>query len=191
MGHWAKIFLVLVVFCGACGSSSTLRSLKTTQDVKIGEGDAKEVELKAGETRPLSSTEVTRVERPGYIGVVLVPLQTASPSVEVTLRKIDTWGGDELYQEVNQRLNALLPKMIEAQRALASGKAREALMLVDGLQTQYPQLTYLNFMRASALFVLGDRDKALGALDIALSSFPDNAAGLSLRKTLTSETTRR
>jgi predicted negative regulator of RcsB-dependent stress response len=74
--------------------------------------------------------------------------------------------------------------VFEIQKLLAAKNTDRALGLLDQLQGRFPALDYLNFMRASALVLKGDRKGATSALKKALATHPSNVEGQALLKAL-------
>jgi hypothetical protein len=124
------------------------------------------------------------VESPGNIGVLVVPAQASSGAIDVRLRRSDAWRGADFTREVNQRLNTVLDRIFAIQKSLGSRQGQEALRQIEALQAQYPELSYLDFLKASAFVLTGDRDRARAAVETALASFPDNASGRALLRSL-------
>ncbi|MEO6459411.1 MAG: hypothetical protein ABIO95_03080, partial [Bdellovibrionota bacterium] len=79
------------------------------------------------------------------------------------MRRLETWSGSEMGRELNQRLNKVTGRVVEIQRALAKRSGRDALRMIEELESSYPELTYLNFLKASSYVLNGERDKARAA----------------------------
>jgi predicted Zn-dependent protease len=63
--------------------------------------------------------------------------------------------------------------------------AKEALREVHQLEKDYPEITYLQFLEASCLTVLGQKEEAANVLKTALIEFPENDEAVQLYQALT------
>ncbi|MEI7441696.1 MAG: hypothetical protein WCK43_08740 [bacterium] len=171
-----KFFLGL--FClglFSCSSSSAPKTsqVKLSQDTFVTIGSGARNLQKKGETVELKDNSPILLESPGYIGMLIVPLKDAAAQLEPTLKPVDGWSGEVFEKIVNSKLNEIVQETNAIQILLSSGKGKEAFEKVDLLQKKYPQVTYLNFYRASALYVLGEKENVKNALKVALKDFPD------------------
>lgn len=186
------VVCLLVASCGTMDSnegSATTRNLKFQNDVTVGEVGGSKTPVKKGDVMPMPKGPL-QVEAPGYVGVVVLPVPSKPGEVDISLKPVDEFGGPQFSRTVNQRLNETISRVVEAQKLLASGKARDALSIIETLQSKAPELTYLNFLKASCLVVLGERERARAALSVALDAFPDNEAGRALAATMKMEPAR-
>ena len=78
----------------------------------------------------------------------------------------------------------MLPEVERIQSLIAQGRAKDSLARLDELQRKYPRVTFLNFIRASLLVVLGDQGQALSILGVALRDFPQNESGREMYRTI-------
>lgn len=180
--HKTHLFFLLFLAAGlgACSSMDGSRKvLKFQNDVTVIEAGGSKTAYKKGDTLPVPLVP-THIEAPGYIGMLVVPSSSGTGEIDVSLKNIEEFGGPQFNRELNARLNEVVARVVEAQKMLASGKARDALGVIENLQDKNSELTYLNFLKASCLVVLGERARARTALEDALASFPDNEAGRSL-----------
>jgi thioredoxin-like negative regulator of GroEL len=171
----------MLAWLGACASfgGSDGRTLKFQDDVTVTQAGGNRTTVAKGEAMPMPNVPV-HVEAPGRVGVLVVPTSSAAGETLISLKPVEDWGGPQLNRLVNARLNEVLSRVVDAQKMLGSGRAKDALATIEDLQTRNPELTYLNFIKASCLVVLGERDRARSALDAALSAFPDNESGRAL-----------
>lgn len=165
----------------ACASDTGYK-IEMTQDVFITTPGGKPQRVKKGETYVIN--QATHVEAEGFVGLLVVPLNTGGGSAEVALRPIDEWGGANLDGKANGQLNDIVSALNEAQRLLSERRALEALQVIDATQARYPGVTYLNFIKASCLVVLNQKQRAIEALNLALTRFPKNEGGRLMYKAL-------
>jgi hypothetical protein len=179
--------LLCLASLAACASfMSDSRTLKFKDNVTVTTIEGRETQYKAGEVIPMPR-EPVQVEAPGQVGVIIVPASGGAGVTELKMRRIDSWSGPELNREVNQRLNRVLERVVEAQKFLSKRQGSDALRVISELQGSMPELSYLEFLKASAHVVNGDREKARAAVEAGLSSFPDNASGRALARSLGAE----
>ncbi|MEO5668314.1 MAG: hypothetical protein ABIR96_09665, partial [Bdellovibrionota bacterium] len=150
----------ILASCATSGLSS--QSLRFKDAVTVTTGGGRESSYKADESIPMPS-EPVQVEAPGHVSVLVVPLKSASGVTEIQMRRLETWSGSEMGRELNQRLNKVTGRVVEIQRALAKRSGRDALRMIEELESSYPELTYLNFLKASSYVLNGERDKARAA----------------------------
>ncbi len=153
-----------------------------TQDVFITTPGGKPQRIKNGET--YVSNQATHVESEGFVGLLVVPLNTGGGSADVALRAIDDSGGAKLDHKANGQLDDVVSAVNESQRLLSERRGLEALKVIERSQEKYPRVSYLNFIKASCQVVLNQKQRAAEALNMALADFPKNAGGRPLSKPL-------
>jgi tetratricopeptide (TPR) repeat protein len=125
------------------------------------------------------------IEAPGYVSVLLVKDESSEPQkLEINMRQLQNWRGDVFNQKLNNTVNDVVSKINDIQYQLALQKPQEALASLENLQAKHPQITSLNFLKATCLVLLGQTNKAKAILLTALAEFPDNAAGKQLLEQL-------
>jgi hypothetical protein len=141
--------------------------------------------VKAGETVTWPSDRAVIAESPGHVPVLILPISSRDErEVDVKFHSVRDWPSQATQAELDRATEELASAIVKLQKSLARNAADEALSELDRLQAKYPRVQYLNFYRASALFLKGDRKGALSAVNTALEAHPDNADGQALRKTL-------
>ncbi len=180
-----SLSLFSIVFIGGCAVSMTpeSRTLRSKQALTLTTLDGRESSYKAGENIPLPK-EPSLIEAPGMVGLLVLPATSGSGVSEVNLRRMETWMGPDLNREVNERLNKVMERVFDAQRAISNRQGGEALRIVEELQNSYPELSYLDFLKASAYVLTGKRERARAAVTSGLSAFPANTAGQALQNSL-------
>jgi predicted Zn-dependent protease len=146
-------------------------------------GTASAVPKKKRDTVPVS-TEPVLIESPGYVGLLVVPESKAATDIKVTLKAAEQWESKTSDRKLNQKLNQLVSRVNEVQVLISSNKAKEALHKLEGLQASYPEITYLNFLKASCYVLLGETSRAKVALETAMRDFPENEDGKALYQTI-------
>lgn len=163
----------------ACSSGSGQRTVRFQNDVNVTDAGGKTNAVKKGDPVVVEDSPL-HAESAGYVGVLVVPMSSEPGVTEITLKPIDEFGGPRFNALLNKGLNEVVSKVIEAQKLLAAGKARDALKVIENVQEKNPDLTYLNFLKASCLVILGEKDRARTSLERALADFPENEAGRAL-----------
>lgn len=142
----------------------------------------------SGDSMPVEDKPVY-IEAPGYVGVVVVPTSTENGKIRVALKPAEKWTTTGEKSRNQQQNNKVVSEIIEGvsqvQRLLIENRGEDALVEVTNLSNRYPNISYLNFMRASCLVVIGKQELALEVLEAALKDFPDNNSGKQLYKSLT------
>ena len=179
-------FLILIKFLVSCSSSSAPKStqIKLTQDTYVTIGSGSKNLQKKGESVEVKDNNPVYLEAPGYIGMLVVPVKDAVAQLEPSLKPIDGWSGEVFEKIINSKINEIVQETNLVQILLSTGKGKEAFEKIDLLQKKYPQVTYLNFYRASALYVMGEKENVKNALKIALKDFPDHVEARNFYKSL-------
>ena len=148
---------------------------------KMGGGEPKEA--KAGEAIS-SDGEPLLVEAPGKVGLLIYPAIDGEGLYKLNLRDQKEWSGEALGQELNRSVSEILLQVNEAQVKLSENQAQAALDTVKQVQKDHPGVTYLYFIEASCLYVLGKEQEAKAALAAGLQDFPEHKAGRNLYQSL-------
>ncbi len=173
------VLTTTILALGACSSGSGQRTLRFQSDVNVTDAAGKTNAVKKCDPIVVENSPL-HAESAGHVGVLVVPIPSEPGVTEITLKPIDEFGGPRFDALLNKGLNEVVSKVIEAQKLLASGKARDALKVIENVQQKNPELTYLNFLKASCLVILGEKDRARTSLERALADFPENEAGRAL-----------
>ncbi len=180
--------ILLLGFLGACSTGGFMkRTVRFTEPITMTTLDGRESTIKPNEDSRIPNAPV-KIESPGNVSLLLVPVADSAGTMEIRMRRLEGWPGPELGRMVNQKLNTVMEKVVEAQKALAQKRGREALSIIEALQKDSSELTYLNFLKASAYVLIGDRNSAVIALESALAAFPDNDSGRALLRSLKGDT---
>jgi predicted Zn-dependent protease len=90
----------------------------------------------------------------------------------------------------NKVLDEVMNEVLVAQNLLAKKDAKGALETVEKIITKYPQLSYLKFIKASCLMVMGNKENALKILEETLNEHPENKLAMELYSKLLPEGTK-
>lgn len=171
--------------CSTLGSKQVNAKLgRDAVITQLGEGSVSKLK---GDSITISKKPVF-IESPGHIGLLVIPVDSSTSSVDLDLRPMTDWGGPGLETRTNEVLNEVVGAVSEIQSLLAKSHGKEALEKLTHLQEKYSKITYLNFLKASCLVVSGEPEKAVPFLEIALKDFPDHSSGRKLYEQLTGKT---
>jgi predicted Zn-dependent protease len=171
----SRIWLA-AVFSVLLGCSSSTKSITTevnfSQDVFVTQGNDARQEFHKGDKLLLSS-EPALFESPGHVGVLIIPMSSRAVAVP-KLKPIEDWSSETFDHTLNAKLNLMVGEITKIQSLLATKKQKEALERIEALQKQFPKVSYLQFLRASTLYMGGEKEKARIAIERGLKDFPDN-----------------
>ncbi len=107
----------------------------------------------------------------GYFPMTVVPVRDGGSSIDIKLEEVPKAPeGPDPQVAANQ----LLSEVLKAQRHIASGQGAAALTVIETAQVSWPGVTFLDYLKASALVVNKDYDRALAVIEAALSKTPDS-----------------
>ena len=167
-------------------SSPSKYSVYVDQDVQI-TSEINKVEQKM-KGQKIDFDEPLLIESPGYVGLLVVPINDKANLVKVSLKPIEELGGEQIQKQNNLVLNDLVNGINDIQILLSTNKSKEALTKVEEIQVKYPKVSHLKFLKASCLVVQGERAKARVILSEALKEFPDNENAKQLLQSLSRQT---
>lgn len=124
------------------------------------------------------------LEKPGHVGVLVLPAGDTPAAVKVSLKPISQWGGEHAERYLNRMLSRLLTRITEVQRMLAQGKGESALAEVRTMRSEFPKVSYLSLLEVSCLVVLGRTTEAKALLAAALEEFPEEPEAQQLFRSL-------
>jgi len=155
-------------------------------DVKITGLDGKAIkELPRNTPYTVESTEPVLFSAKGKVPVLVIPSDISNrPQIHVNLQPVLEWPPEVTQSVIDQSIEELIKSILKLQTQLSNRRPDQVLEELAGLQVKYPNVKYLNFFKANALLLQGDRTGALSALRSAMEAHPDNAEGKKLLKTL-------
>lgn len=180
-----SVICVAALTATACfsGGDDHVYRVIAAQDMTATSADQAVKAVKQGDVIAVGDAPVY-LEAPGHIGLLVLPPLTGTGDVKANLRPFDRWGGAVFEQRSNDVLAEVMDGLISAQRMMARDQAAAALSTVEGLIGKYPTISYLNFMKASCLVMLGQKNDAVAALEAALHAHPQHVQARSLYRGL-------
>lgn len=180
------VSLLYLSGCSTLGLNSpevdpTSQMVQVAQDSFISYGRVEKKAIKRHEN--IAVTEPTLFEAPGHVGVLVLP-PAESSNYELSLKKLQDWGGHSYNKSLNLHLGKMLGDIQEIQIDIGEKNIDQALVKIEKLRTHYPYLTYLNFLEASCYMLQGKRQLAQSLIKEARKDFPENREGQRLEKYL-------
>lgn len=133
--------------------------------------------LKAAEPSKVSLETISILVSPNRIPIMLVPvsgknevIKLNSPLVSEVVEKISE-------EEMGRRLSKALVEIADIQSAIRSRQIDRALQKLNALQAGQPNVKFYDFLRASIVFLQGNRAEAKRLTEEALKIFPDYQEG--------------
>lgn len=176
--------IIALVATSSCSTSGRQITVELKRAALVTTADGKATQLKADEKFKVQDKPIF-VESPGHVGMMLIPLSKDTTDIQLSLRPIADWPGREFEERANEIASDVIAKVIQLQIDVASGKGNDLLRQIDDLTAKYPRVSYLKFMKVSALVIQGRKEDAVVSLTEALREFPSNPQGLSLFRDLT------
>jgi tetratricopeptide (TPR) repeat protein len=166
------ITLIILAGCSSSKERNDSSSIQVDRNVVVISEKGK-WEVKKGETISIFPQESLFVQAPGYVGVLIIPMEKKFKGnlqlTEVSEKEIS----EILQKKQNIKLSEILRNITLAQDLIFKKKAVEALKIVDKLLDENRELVYLNFLKASCHVILGNTDTAKKLLEETLSIYPD------------------
>lgn len=175
----------VLIFSTLAGSVARAFDLTVTNNAVITDvSSGRKSHVKAQESFVVNERNPLWIDSPGRVPVLVVPLRTQSGQVKVDSLPIQKAFAESVEVKIDKELSIMLMQIGDIQALLGEKKFSSALQKVSELKTQYPNVRYLDFIEASASFLVGDRSRALSALESGLLAHPDYRPGLQLYKNL-------
>jgi predicted Zn-dependent protease len=160
------------------------------QEVAVSEGNGEKKQMKKDEKWEVMETPIL-VEKPGYVSVLVIPYNKSPTSSQMALKEINpSEASPYVLKASNKILDEVMNEVLIAQNLLSKKDAKSALETVEKIMAKYPQLSYLKFIKASCLMVMGNKDNALKVLEETLNEYPENKLALDLYSKLLPEGTK-
>ena len=155
-----------------------------SSDVKVID-EGKNSNLAKGEAIVLSSEPVF-LQNENSIPVILLPVSKNAESVSLDLSVLDNVYEEKKVAEygvVDKELGQAMSSLIVVYGLIYKKEYAEALKTIDSIPNSN-QITYLNLVRSSIYFTMGDLKKAKFHFALVEKKFPDDKNVLEFRKVL-------
>ncbi len=134
-------------------------------------------QLESNSTFSGDVSEPVLLSSPGKIPVLLIPLHASSSTVDISAPSLKSVIGELNQAEVSRLLSVVMVEVTGIQMLIRKRKLDEAKSKLSALQARYPEVAFLNFIRASLLFLEGNRVEAKSAVISGLKAHPDYEEG--------------
>lgn len=163
----------LLVSCGSVKGKSN-RQIEFKQDVTIYNDQGESLDIKKDSKINLDNKNML-IESPGYVSLLVVPLNEDPKEVSVNLKNLESKKIKEMLgATIDHELSKVLFRINNAQQLLMQEKGNEALMLINEIQKEYVNLDFLDILKASAYVMIGDPNNAKILLEKSIEKYPDN-----------------
>lgn len=170
----ASGFSTLALLVGCTSHPTAATNLVLSQDTYVTAGKEERQPRRKGDSITLGN-EPLLLEAPGHIGLLIVPVNGAPSELTPKLIPTEDWAGEAFGKALRSQLSQIVTETNRIQILISRREGQQALERVEALQRQYPQIPYLQFLRASSLYVIGETEKAKVALEAGLKDLPDDA----------------
>lgn len=161
-------------------------TIELEQDVYVREpGKSEKTLYNAGQSFNYDKNLPLLLEAPGRVSVILLPTDPSeSSSIRLNQPLIDEWPAPKVQKAIDRSLSKIMESAFQIQNLLAQKKLDAAATELTQLQSEYPDVTYLNFLRASIELMRGNTETASIAIKKALAAHPNNEEGKRLAEIL-------
>lgn len=165
-----KFFRHYFVFVALLPVCVFATDLKSDSDLFIREGGNLRP-VKAGEKVKISDRQASVLESPGHIPMLIVPISTAVPTIQVALKP---WGSPAgLPADYWKNMDRLVGEIVSVQKLLKDRRGEEALSMAEGLSNRYPQMQQLRLLKASCYLLLGQKEAAAALMQSVPETTPE------------------
>jgi len=155
-----------------------------SSDVKIENlGDQKTSTKASGESHILNKDEVALISSPDKMPILVFPAASTS-RIDLQLPELPLYIQKKVEKEADLALAQVFAESMQIQALIQERKLDEAKQRLDSLQGKFPDIKFLEFTRASLLFLMGDSQTALQVAEDALQLFPSYQQGQEFVKSL-------
>lgn len=135
------------------------------------------VQLEPGQSLDVDLDGPAEVHSGGRLPMILLPVQRSNSRIELASPALAEIVEGLKQQEVSQLLSLLLSEIADIQDLIRRKRVNEAHEKVKSLETRYPQVGFLKFLRASTLLLKGQQEEARRLAEEALKAHPDYEEG--------------
>jgi len=185
----------VVVVCLLCASTS-FALFGQSFNVKIipsGNGEVVDlasqtkVQMKASEAISVSLTEPKIVQLDGRIPMMIVPIKDGISEIRIDPPTIKDATAHLTQTELSNNVAEIVQGIEEVRAELRAKSYDRAMNRLQQIQAKYPKVAFLEFIKASILFLQGRKSEARSAASIGLQAHPDFEDGQKFLKSLGSD----
>ena len=174
--------LLSLVFCLSIEAWGV--SIKAAHPATLHYSDGKTQELKANQESQIENKGAFLIKSTGRVPVLVAPTPSSDETFYIDAPTVAEWPPKQVAEKISSDLNFLMAEFESIRLLLKERQADKALDVVRGIKRKFPQLSYVNFLEASALVLKGDRDLARKRLKSGLKDFPNHENAKQLLRAL-------
>jgi tetratricopeptide (TPR) repeat protein len=174
-----KVILILELFLAGCSSTYQIRSMPDGALVSYTEPSTNR-QLYLG-TTPLTYSKsalatdramVLTIKKEGFLPemIPLVPTNESNTLINVNLKP-----DDKSPTKATSEWNAIIARLFEAQRMIYQRQFHAALLELDKIVKDKPDLVQAHIMKGTSYYLLNEMNSAINAWKTALRLDPNNA----------------
>jgi len=142
------------------------------------------LDLKSSELNKIKLDAPLWISMDGAVPMILWPVSSNVKNVELNALSYEEAGVERVNVFSDQALSEVVLSLNQINAMIQNRSLDEATRVLDQLQARFPRIAFLDFSRASLLYLRGQNVEALNALERALKVHPQYAPGLELRREL-------
>lgn len=180
--HYFSSVLTVVVLLSQTATAAMQSTTKTaivpseSGDLFI-IGSTEKIEVQAEKSIEVSLDRPILAQLSGRVPMILVPVNAGKSELRLNPPTIADATGAQSQREMSNILSNLLIEINEVQRKVQEKRWQQAYDQLVNLQKKYPKIAYLDFIKASILYLQGKRSEARTAIESALKAHPNFQEG--------------
>jgi hypothetical protein len=111
------------------------------------------------------------------VPVILIPVGEGAQHISVDSPRVDEVLNSYNQGQANIMLSEILAQIVDIQQSVQQKKLDEAYRDLIQLQSKYPEVTFLEFLKASILLLMGKKAEAQKTAEAAVKKFPSYKGG--------------
>lgn len=143
--------------------------------------------IKASEPLNLELNEPKFVQVEGRIPVLLVPVKDGISELKIDPPSIKDATSHMMQGDLSVGVAEIVQGIEEVRSEIRNKNYDRAMTRLQSIQGKYPKVAFLEFVKASILFLQGRKSEARTAASIGLKSHPDFEEGQKFLKSLGSD----
>lgn len=158
--------------------------LKSPHDSTVYFSNGESATIRANQAQKIETNEAFMIRSRGRVPVLVAPMPASDSEINVNAPEVDNWMPDQVSRKIAMDLNFIMAEFETIRAHLKDKNPDKALAVVRSIKNKYPQLSYVNFLEASALVMKSDFAQAKLRLEEGLKDFPDHRSGQELLRAL-------
>jgi hypothetical protein len=174
------------VISGLLLTSSAVPSVASAAEIQLRPVSNGTIETAIGHKKQdLVAEQITtfKLDEPALIRLdkkvpmILVPVGEGRQQITIDSLKVDEVLNAYNQGQANVMLSEILAEIVDIQQSVQQKKLDQAYRDLLQLQAKYPEVTFLEFLKASILLVMGKKAEAEKTAEAAVKKFPSYKGG--------------